>query len=356
MSDTPISGADAVERFEARKRDHLAHALDPAHQAARQGFDALTLPHDALPELDLAEVDLQPSCYPSGHFKGRVLKTPFYIAGMTAGHAAAPELNLRLAAACERRGWILGLGSQRRDLEQSGQAVDRWSELRERYPSLVLVANLGLSQVIRASVESVRRVVQLAGADLLAIHANALQEAIQPEGTPHFKGGLAALGALIEALETPVLLKETGCGMSEQALRKWAPLGGFGVDVSGFGGTHWGRIEGARSPEGSSSRQSAEVFADWGISTLRSVLHARAVLPPQQELWASGGVRNGLDAAKLLYLGAHRVGYAQPALAAALAGEEALDLWMAQQERDLKIALFCTGSRTPEDLRGKGNA
>lgn len=356
------------EQFENRKRDHLRFALDPVHQAAgMSGFERIHLVHEALPELDLEEVTLETGCL------GTELPTPFYIAGMTAGHAAAPQLNRTLALACAARGWALGVGSQRRDLESlEGGTLDRWVELRREVPGLFLVANIGLSQLISADPDRVLGLATELGANAIAVHANSLQEALQPEGTPRFKGGLASLSKLCKASRLPIVLKETGCGFSKGTLSRLAGIGLGAVDVSGLGGTHWGRIEGARALESRADQmaQASHTFADWGEPTSDSVRAAReafAEIPlhapaprgagtaaQRPEIWASGGVRSGLDAAKAIAVGAERVGFAKPALEAALAGQEALEAWMKVIEYELKVALFCTGSRGVRALRRPG--
>src|SRR5262249_5713627 len=153
--------------------------------------------------------------------------------------------------ACASRGWALGVGSQRRDLETGGDAADRWSELRAEVPGLFLLSNIGLSQLIHADIDRVLALSERLKADAIAVHANVLQESIQPEGTPRFRGGLSALERLARASRVPVVLKETGCGFASPTLSRVAGLGLGAVDVSGLGGTHWGRIEGARASEAS---------------------------------------------------------------------------------------------------------
>lgn len=351
-----------IAQFEGRKREHIQLALDPANQASqKRQLDQYQLIHEALPDFNFDEVRLDARCL------GWPSQTPFYVAGMTAGHADAFKLNRELALACARRGWAMGVGSQRRELESRESEspennLDQWKKLREEVPDLVLFANLGIAQVIDAPVSNILRVVQSLNAQALAIHLNALQEVMQPEGTPHFRGAFTAIERVVDELGNAgiqVLLKETGCGFSRSTLERVARLPLAAVDISGFGGTHWGRIEGARAPAGSIHAQAAQTFADWGISTPESVREARKVFSGSSEIssievWASGGVRSGLDAAKLIALGADRVGYAKPALEAALAGEKALDQWMELQEFELKTALFCTGCRTPEALRKEG--
>lgn len=341
-----------IRQFEERKRDHIRLALDLSNQAiGGSGLDQIRLLHEALPELDFAEVRLE------GTSLGKSIRNPFFVSGMTAGHHQAAELNLKLALACQARGWAMGVGSQRRELE-TGQldGLDRWQGLREKAPDLVLMANLGITQLVTLpTLARVKELLSAMGASALVIHANALQEALQPEGTPSFKGAQEALKRACGELGVPVILKETGCGFSARTLSRLRGIGLAAIDVSGFGGTHWGRIEGARAAQASVQGAAAATFADWGIPTVESVIAAREALAgTQTEVWASGGVRTGLDAAKLIALGAIRVGYAKPALEAALQSDEALVRWMEQQEFELKTALFCTGSETPADLRKEG--
>lgn len=336
-----------LQNFEQRKRDHLRHALDERHQAiGASELDRVKLRHDALPEIDFDSVDL------STEFLGHRLATPFFVSGMTAGHVDAPALNDRLASACARRGWIFGVGSQRRDLFDSA-SIDRWKQLRSAYPRLVILGNIGASQLVETTTAELERLTSRFGIQALAVHLNALQEALQPEGTPRFAGVVSAIRRIVGELSVPVIVKETGCGFSSRSFAKLQGLPLAAIDVSGFGGTHWGRIEGARSEPDSIRAQASRTFAGWGESTLRSLIHgARSSIP----VWASGGIRSGLDAARCIALGATRVGYAQPALKAALSGEEALDRWMELQEFELKSALFCTGSPSVECLRTQEGA
>lgn len=346
-----------ISLFEARKKDHIRHSLNPEHQTlSHSGLDSISLPHDALPELNFDEISITTTSL------GLALKTPFFIAGMTAGHDQAWKINERLAQDCEAHGWSLGLGSLRREFEDSKafeSLLPRWKDFRTQFPQLHCVANLGISQLIQLPFSQILlRLEQLHATlkpDALAIHLNALQEALQPEGTPQFKGGLAALKRLTQECPLPIVLKETGCGFSEKTLHKISTLPLLAIDISGLGGTHWGRIEGARAPQTSLQEQAAQTFSTWGVPTVDSTMNARKILPTTIEIWASGGVRSGLDAAKLISLGASRVGYAQPALQATLLELEgqpqALSRWMKQQEFELKTALFCSGHPTPLALQ-----
>ncbi|MGE0762133.1 MAG: type 2 isopentenyl-diphosphate Delta-isomerase [Bdellovibrionales bacterium] len=332
--------------FEQRKADHIRLSLSSAMQAqGDSGFEQIELRHEALPEIDFSEVSLEAKAL------GFTLPTPFLISCMTAGHDQALALNQRLAEAANRRGWLMGVGSQRKQLFDH-EARQEWVGLRRTLPNVRLIGNLGLSQAIRSTSAQVQELVDSLEAVAMVIHTNPLQECLQPEGTPQFKDGLKTLQRLSKDLCVPVILKETGCGFSAATLSRLQEVGLAAVDVSGLGGTHWGRIEGARAQATDVRHEVSRTFANWGISTVESLLAAREV-KASYEIWASGGIRSGLDAAKALALGARLVGFAQPALQVALLSEAALDQWMTQIEFELKTAMFCTGNRnvTEFDVR-----
>lgn len=337
---------DSTELFEARKADHIRLALDERTQAkGGGGFERVHLVHEAFPDLDFSEISLEVPLLT------RLASSPFFVSSMTAGHGGSFDLNLIMARVSEQRGWAMGVGSQRRQLTDRS-ADHEWKEIRRACPRVRFFGNIGIAQLIVTSVADVRRLADSLEAEAMIVHANPLQECLQPEGTPQFAGGLAALERLVSQLGLPVIVKETGCGFSESTLRKLCGIGLAVVDIAGFGGTHWGRIEGGRSEPGGRLHRAAETFRDWGIPTVDSLLAATSV-GADYEVWASGGVRSGLDAAKLLAMGARMVGLAKPVIEAALQGEEALDRVMGQFEFELKTALFCTGSRSVQDMRDK---
>lgn len=337
--------AESPELFESRKADHIRLALEDRMQTTGlSGLDQIELVHEAFPELDFSDVKIEQQL-----FSGSTAIQPLFVSSMTAGHAGSGDLNLTMARVCEKRNWAMGVGSQRRQLTDKTADLE-WSKIRKACPDVRFFGNIGLAQLIRTSVDDIRRLADTLEADAVFVHTNPLQECMQPEGTPQFAGGYKALERLVKDLGLPVIVKETGCGFSSRTLARLNGIGLAAVDVSGIGGTHWGRLEGGRSQQGSSLQQAAATFRDWGISTVESVENAVA-LKTDYEVWASGGVRTGLDAAKLIALGAKMVGYAKPIIEAALKGEEMLDTAMAQLELELKIALFCTGSKTPSELQ-----
>lgn len=348
---------ERIGQFEQRKRDHLRIALDSRAQSSQgTGLDAIELVHEALPDLDFEDIST------ASQFQGQTLSAPYFISSMTAGHENGRRINLELARLSARRRLLMGVGSQRRELSDR-EASAEWTLIRKEAPGALLLGNLGLAQVIHASVDDVRRLIESLEALALFVHLNPLQECLQPEGTPQFKGGLQAISKLTEALKVPVIVKETGCGFSARTLKRLEGAGVFAVDLAGLGGTHWGRVEGLRVPAGDVREKASKSFADWGISTLESLANARDTAPAY-EIWASGGVRTGVDVAKLIALGAKKVGLAQPWLEA-FASNGAIGLGASSSQDDvataldktadrlqfeLKTSMFCTGSGTLEQL------
>lgn len=339
-----------MNQFENRKGDHLRLALDDRFDAiGLNGLDRIKLAHEALPELDFSEINLQTD------FFGYQAASPLFISSMTAGHRAGEELNKRLIKAAATHRWPMGVGSQRRELTDP-EAHAEWTRVRAANSDACLFANLGLSQLIQTPVAAVEKIVDNLQARAFIVHTNPLQEALQPEGTPYFRNGLNKIEEVCKALSIPVILKETGCGFSRATLEKLANTGLAAVDISGFGGTHWGRIEGGRAPANSKYAQAAAVFSHWGVSTVDSLLEATAVKKDVQanwQIWASGGIRSGLDAAKCIALGASAVGLAKPVLQAASHDYAALEAFLQQMEFECKIAYFCTGSKTTTELQQK---
>lgn len=335
---------DDYSLFEQRKQDHIELALLPVNQAnEHQTFDDVHLNHEALPDLDFQDIDLGSSRF------GQPVATPFLVSSMTAGHKGAASINRHLIEACARSGWAMGVGSQRRELSDK-QAASEWQTLRRDFPDVSLLGNLGIAQLINSPLSDVQRLTDALQATALIIHCNPLQEVIQPEGTPQFKGCWTALASLVKALPVPVVVKETGCGFASPTLRRLHDMGVAAVDVSGLGGTHWGRIEGARATLDTTRSRTATTFRHWGIDTIQSVRNALA-LKPCFEVWGSGGVRHGLDAAKLLALGATSVGFAKPMLEVAMNSSEHVYELMQTIEYELRVAMFCTGSRVISELK-----
>lgn len=338
--------SNEFKQFEQRKQDHIALAMLPSNQASEASIlDQISFWHEALPDLDFADIDISSTRF------GERVATPFMISSMTAGHQGAIAINTNLLAAAHQQHWAMGVGSQRRELDDPEESI-LWRNMRRMYPDVTLFSNLGIAQIITASTDDLQRITDAISAQALIVHCNPLQEALQPEGTPQFKGSMQALEQAVKTLSLPIIVKETGCGFAPATLQRLNDIGVQAVDVSGLGGTHWGRIEGHRAPAHSHARRAAQVFGTWGMNTVDSIQYARK-LSPSYEIWGSGGVRHGLDAARLLALGATTIGFAKNMLTAALQSPDAVITEMTAIEYELKLALFCTGSRVLTDLQEK---
>ncbi|WP_242392909.1 type 2 isopentenyl-diphosphate Delta-isomerase [Anaeromyxobacter oryzisoli] len=331
-----------------RKDSHLALALErevefPDRDAT--GFGALRFDHDALPELDLDEVDA------STTLLGKRLAAPLLVGAMTGGTPRAGEMNRRLATAAARCGVGFALGSQRKML--TDPAARSTYAARDVAPGLPLVlGNLGAVQLNRGvGVPELRALVAAVGADALMIHLNPLQEAIQPGGDTCFSGLLARLRAVAPEVGVPVLLKEVGCGISEPTARKIAELPVAGVETAGLGGTSWSRIESLRTDD-PVKQGVGERFARWGIPTAESVAICRRALPDRVVI-ASGGIRSGIEIAKAIALGADAAAVALPILRAAERSVDAAIQEIARLVEELRTAMFLTGARTVAELRAR---
>lgn len=339
-ADAPSAGeasADEAAPERDRKAEHIALALDRRMQLDASYFDDYVFLHQALPEIDLAEIDT------SMTFLGKRLAAPILVSCMTGGTAIANAINLNLAAGAQLRGVAVGVGSQRKAIEDPSQAAS--FEVRAVAPTVPLLANLGAVQLNYGfGVEECRRAVEMIEADALVLHLNPLQEALQPEGQTDFKGLLPKMAEVVRALEVPVVAKEVGCGISESTGRALAGIGITHLDTAGLGGTSWARIEAARAD----SHDLGELFADWGIPTPQSIVELRRI--PRVTVIGSGGIRTGLDAAKAIALGADLVGLAYPFLPAAQLSPEHVAATIDQLVRELRIAMFCLGARTLPEL------
>ena len=331
-----------------RKDAHLTLCLTEQVEpggADASGFGALRFDHDALPEIDLAAVRTDVELL------GKRLAAPLVVGAMTGGTPRAGEVNRRLAAAAARCGVAFALGSQRRML-QDPAARDSYA-VRDAAPDLpLLFGNLGAVQLnYGVGASEVRRLVQEVGCDAFMFHLNPLQEAIQPEGDTRFSGLLPKLRAIVPEVGVPVLVKEVGSGISETTARKLRELPLAGVETSGVGGTSWAKVESLRA--GDALRRSVgELFARWGIPTAESVATCRRVLPDRVVI-ASGGIRNGIEAAKALALGADAVAIALPFLKAADRSADAVAAEIERVVAELRTAMFLTGCATVGELRSR---
>ncbi len=328
-----------------RKRDHLKLAQDDALKfSISAGFEQWRFIHNALPELDLKEIDT------STTFLGKTLKFPLLISSMSGGTQASYQFNATLAEAAENVGCALGLGSMRTALEDE-RTRDSFLIAREKAPTAVILANLGIAQIISAqSMSQVAVFCEALRADGLIIHLNSLQEAFQPEGEPDFRGALAVIGRWVREFPLPIIVKEVGQGLSRDVIRRLEEVGVKIVDIAGAGGSNWISIERERlSTDQSILKRTAYEFADWGEPTAEVL----AGLTTEMTVIASGGLQHPLDLAKALALGAHLGGLAGPLLKPALAADvnqlvETLLVW----KETLKMVMFGTGVATTGDFVG----
>lgn len=327
-----------------RKDQHLDVILSgaAAHGLAT-GFGAVRFVHEALPDLDHGKIDL------GTDFLGRRLKAPLLISSMTGGPARAEAINARLAEAAQHLAIALAVGSQRAALEDGGKAgLDM--ALRLRAPDTPILANIGAAQLTRGfGVDDARRALDMIAADALIVHLNPLQEACQPEGDRDWWGVGAALEALVKSLDAPVVVKETGAGISAATARRLFAMGVAAVDVAGAGGSNWATVEGERAAD-AGDKAHAAAFADWGIPTAQAIAEVRAACPTGVVI-GSGGIRDGVEAAKAIRLGADMVGQAAGVLAAATVSTEAVVDHFQTVLRQMRTVCFCTGSPNLTALR-----
>jgi len=327
-----------------RKDQHLDVVLSGGgRHALASGFDDWRFVHEALPDLDHAKIDL------GADFLGRRLQAPLLISAMTGGPARAEAINARLAEAAQHLGIALAVGSQRAAIEGGATGgLDR--SLRDRAPDTPILANIGAAQLTRGfGVEQARRALDMIGADALMVHLNPLQEACQPEGDRDWWGVGAALQALIRDLDAPVIVKETGAGISAVTAQRLIAMGAAGVDVAGAGGANWGLIEGERATD-VMDKAHAAAFAAWGIPSARAIAEARNALP-EALIIGSGGVRDGVDVAKAVRLGADVVGMASGVIQAATESTEAVVAHFQTVIRQLRTVCFCTNAANMAALK-----
>ncbi|MBV8149295.1 MAG: type 2 isopentenyl-diphosphate Delta-isomerase [Candidatus Eremiobacteraeota bacterium] len=329
----------------SRKADHLRINVerDVGAKGITSGFESYAFVHQALPEIDLADVD------PSTELFGKRLDVPLLISCMTGGTPEAKRINQTLAAVAQQHHIAMGLGSGRALIE-SERTLDSFA-VRAQAPDVLLFANLGAVQLNKGyAARECRRLVELLGADALVLHLNALQEALQPEGDTCFRGLLEKIARLCDELPFPVVVKEVGWGIAPDTVRALFDAGVAAVDVAGAGGTSWSEVERHRIAQPWRARVAGE-FAGWGIPTAQCVKGAREIAPSGVVI-ASGGVRSGLDVAKALALGADLAGVAGPFLRAADESADRAGALALEFIETLRIAMFCVGARTIAELRG----
>ena len=334
---------NTLTKTQKRKKEHLEICLDTESVSSPfgTGLEAYRFIHNALPELDIDEIDL------SATFLGKPLGAPIFISSMTGGFDLARKVNRNLAAAAQALGLAMGVGSQRVAIEEPSAANS--FQVRDLAPDILLFGNLGAVQLNYGyTVEHCRRAVAMIGADGLIFHLNVLQEAVQPEGNRNFKGLVDKIAAVCRELEVPVVAKEVGNGISVDVAVRLQRAGVKAIDVAGRGGTSWSAVEAQRAAQ--QGKPVDRTFADWGIPTEEALVRVRQALP-DIPLIASGGIRTGLDIAKSIALGADIAAMGQPLLAAALESPDKVVEFLAGVIHDLKVTMLCVGAENLAALR-----
>jgi isopentenyl-diphosphate delta-isomerase len=333
-----------MRETQTRKADHLRICLDEDVQfhGVTNGLERYRFTHCCLPELNRSEIDL------TTMFLGKSLGAPLLISSMTGGTERARTINFRLAEVAQHYKLAMGVGSQRVAVENP-QVADTFA-VRSHAPDILLFANLGAVQLNYSyGLDECLRVVDLCQADALILHLNPLQESVQSTGDTNFRGLLDKIDIVCEKLPVPVIVKEVGNGISAAMAQKLLEAGVAAIDVAGAGGTSWAKVESERELN-EKQRRLGLTFANWGLPTAECITSIRAIAP-EIPLIASGGLRNGLEVAKAIALGADISGLAWPFLQAADESADAVDALVQLLIAEITTVLFCTGNATLSQLK-----
>ncbi len=323
----------------SRKDDHLRINLEnEVKSALTNGFEAYRFLHQALPEIDLVEVDTSLTLF------GKRLRAPLLISSMTGGTQKAAHFNQLLARAAQEFGLAMGVGSQRAAIEDPS-LEDTFRIARQEAPDALLFANLGAVQLnMGYGIGEYQRAVDMLAANALILHLNPLQEALQPEGDTKFRGLLNRIEEICRNLTVPVIAKEVGWGISAAAAKQLLDAGVAAIDLAGAGGTSWSQVEMYRQRDPQRAQMISH-FQDWGIPTAQCLVEIKQKFP-NACIFASGGLQNGIDLAKSLALGATLGGIAGPLLRAANEGYDQLSKLISLILEELRICMFATGKMT----------
>jgi isopentenyl-diphosphate delta-isomerase len=344
----------------SRKQEHVELTIgrDVTFRQKTAGFERWEFQHNALPELDLSDID------PRTRFLGKELSLPLMITGMTGGYDDARRINRNLAAVCAERGLAMGVGSQRQAI--GNKLYHRsYSVVRDVAPHIAIVGNIGGAEVAKLKDASqLQRLAELVRADAFAVHLNPLQEFLQPEGNPEFRGVLKGIEMLVRELPIPLIVKEIGAGISLTVAKRLLDAGVKIIDVAGAGGTSWAGVEILRRTTKKPRKKTGDLesaramnaFWDWGIPTVDALRQVCSLKTQSPSLFviASGGIASGFDVAKSIAFGADLAGAARPLLQALESGgTKGLAATIAGWERELRGIMFLTGSKTIADLRNQ---
>jgi isopentenyl-diphosphate delta-isomerase len=345
MPDESDSPSD-IEVIKQRKREGIVIPLTRNVQAKESStyLEYVKLIHNALPEIDFDAVDT------SQKFLGHNFKAPIIIDSMTGGTPEATKINSRLSLAAEKFGLGMGLGSQRAGL-LSSELAETYSIARSNAPNAFLVANIGGAQLSKGlKIKDIKNMIQMIEADALVVHLNPLQELIQPEGEPKYKGVLSRIKEICSNFDIPIIVKEVGAGISMNVAKRLQSAGVSAINVAGSGGTSWAGVEKLRAETAHDSNKInlGELFWDWGIPTAVSLIEVRKSV--KIPVIASGGIRNGLEIAKCVTLGANMCGMAFPFLRHASKSLESLYEFTSRTLIELRSAMFLVGSKNINQL------
>ncbi len=332
-----------VAPIDQRKSDHIKINLEQdVRSSLTSGLEKYHFIHEALPELDLNRLDTSCKLF------GKQLTSPTLISSMTGGTSEAETINLRLAEAAQECGIAMGVGSQRAAIEHPEQAPT--FQVRRVAPDILLFANIGAVQFNYGyGVDECRRAVDMIQADALYLHLNPLQEAVQDAGDTNWVGLAGKIEEVCKKLEVPVIAKEVGWGISEHTAEILANCGVQAIDVAGAGGTSWSQVEMHRAPD-EFTRNLAATFVGWGIPTAESIVSVKRSVP-EMTVFASGGIKDGLDIAKSIALGATLGGMAGQFLkAAAISTEKAVEM-IKLTKRQIEVTMFACGAGSLNELK-----
>ncbi len=326
-----------------RKRDHVELTVTEGTQyKGATGFEQFMFNHNALPEVNESEISTETELL------GRTFAFPLFISSMTGGYGDAGPVNAVIAEFCETYNLPFGVGSQRAMLEDDS-LTSTFSVVRKKAPNAFIASNIGGAQLIGGlEVDKMTKLVDSIEANAVIVHLNPLQEMMQPEGDRNFKGILAGIEQLVKSTELPIIVKETGAGISEHTARRLLNVGVKVIDISGSGGTSWAKVENFRT----SNTKANHSFDEWGIPTVYCLQQLTKLEWERSfELIASGGIRSAFDIGKALCLGAHFTASAQPVIKAIKNdGYEGLETLFLQWKQDLKTILLLLGCRSINEL------
>jgi isopentenyl-diphosphate delta-isomerase len=330
-----------------RKEDHIRISLNQNVQARKitTGFEDIYFVHKALPEIDKQKIDLSTTVF------NHKFAAPLIVGAITGGTPEAAKINATIAEVVEELGLGMGVGSQRAAIEDK-KLEKSFTIARKKAPTAFLIANIGGVQLVHGyGLKEVKKAIEMIDADAIAVHLNPVQEAVQPEGQKNFKGVLQKIGDIAEEIDKPIIAKETGAGIAAEEARKLEAAGVKGIDVSGAGGTSFAAVEYHRTKRKAESfqRRLGDVFWDWGIPTAVSIVEVSQTV--RIPIIASGGIRDGVDMAKALGLGASLTSLSQPVLQAAVKGVKETKGMLSLLIEELRNSMFLVGAGSTQAFR-----